>query len=90
MLFVLKLIPQISENLNISLPYAFLRDIYSGSKIPSTIRKEVIREWLDGLTRNGIANKNQIGAGTVSPIIGECNRQGDIPIQLNHYLFQVF
>ncbi len=35
-----------------------------GSRIPSTIRKEVIREWLDGLTREKIASKNQIGAAT--------------------------
>ena len=45
-----------------------------GSRIPSTIRKEVIRDWLDGLTREKIASKNQIGAATVSSIISECRQ----------------
>lgn len=32
----------------------------------------MIREFLNGLTRDDIANNNQIGAGTVSAIIKEC------------------
>jgi hypothetical protein len=52
-------------------------------------KKRGIREWL-ALTRNEIANKNQIGSGRVSSIVNECRRQGDILVQLNHNLFQVF
>jgi regulator of replication initiation timing len=52
-----------------------------GARIPSTIRKEVIRDWLNGLTREEIANKNQIGAGTVSSIVNECRQaQPDIDL----------
>jgi hypothetical protein len=35
------------------------------------IRDQVIKEWLSGNTRNEIASKNKIGAGTVSNIINE-------------------
>src|ERR1051326_4375602 len=35
------------------------------------IRNQVIKEWLSGNTRNEIASKNKIGAGTVSNIINE-------------------
>jgi hypothetical protein len=35
------------------------------------IRNQVIKEWLSGNSRNDIATKNKIGAGTVSNIINE-------------------
>ncbi|HEY9386208.1 MAG TPA: hypothetical protein VIP70_04160 [Nitrososphaeraceae archaeon] len=47
-----------------------------GVRIPNTIVREVIRQWLQGASRDQIANDNQIGAGTVSAIIKEC-RQND-------------
>jgi hypothetical protein len=39
-----------------------------GSRIPDPIRKRVLRQWFQGLSRNHIAIENQIGAGTVSKI----------------------
>ena len=39
--------------------------------IDDQIRSQVIKEWLSGNTRNEIASKNKIGAGTVSNIINE-------------------
>jgi hypothetical protein len=48
-----------------------LRKLNLGGKIPSTIRKQVIKEWLQGIPRNRIAEKNQIGTGTVSVIVDE-------------------
>jgi hypothetical protein len=42
-----------------------------GGKIPEPIRRKVIRQWLDGLSRQQIARDNQIGTGTVSEIIKE-------------------
>jgi hypothetical protein len=35
-----------------------------GGKIPRNIKVKVIRQWLDGLTRERIAKKEDIGAGT--------------------------
>jgi hypothetical protein len=43
-----------------------------GGSIPYSIRRSVIRRWLEGLSRDQIANINQIGTGTVSAIIKEC------------------
>ncbi len=40
-----------------------------GARIPETIRKQVLVEWLAGITRDQIANNNKIGTGTVSGII---------------------
>jgi hypothetical protein len=40
-----------------------------GVRMPTTIVREVIRQWLQGTSRDQIANDNQIGAGTVSAII---------------------
>jgi hypothetical protein len=37
-----------------------------GGKIPKTITKRVITQWLYGFSRDQIAKDNQIGAGTVS------------------------
>jgi hypothetical protein len=45
-----------------------------GAKVPREIRVEVIRKWLQGITRDMIANEVCIGAGTVSGIIGEYKR----------------
>jgi hypothetical protein len=42
-----------------------------GARIPREIRLEVIRKWLEGKTRDQIANELEIGAGTVSEIIKE-------------------
>lgn len=53
-----------------------------GAKIPSTIRKQVIRDWREGIPRGQIAEKNQIGAATVSTIISECRVQEHPDIDL--------
>lgn len=45
-----------------------------GAKVPREIRVEVIRKWLQGITRDMIANEVCIGAGTVSGIIREYKR----------------
>jgi transposase len=42
-----------------------------GAKIPSPIKAEIIRKWLQGISRDQIANEAQIGTGTVSGIINE-------------------
>src|SRR2546427_1021965 len=42
-----------------------------GGKIPSSIKVEVIRKWLEGKSRDHIAKELQIGFGTVSGIIKE-------------------
>jgi hypothetical protein len=42
-----------------------------GGRIPELIRRNVFRQWLDGLPRKQIARDNQIGTGTVSEIIKE-------------------
>jgi hypothetical protein len=46
-----------------------------GGKIPSTIRRQVITQWLYGFSRDQIAKANQIGAGTVSEIIKQCKQK---------------
>jgi hypothetical protein len=40
-----------------------------GGRIPEQIRRDVIRKWLLGLRRDGIAKETNIGKGTVSEII---------------------
>ena len=45
-----------------------------GSKIPKPIKIEVIRKWLQGKSRDQIANEVQIGDGTVSGIVKEYRR----------------
>ncbi len=40
-----------------------------GAPLPQSIKIAVIEEWLKGFSRNSIAKKNKIGAGTVSDII---------------------
>jgi DNA-binding CsgD family transcriptional regulator len=39
------------------------------AKIPKSIREQVIKQWLQGMSRDEIAKVNDIGAGTVSDII---------------------
>ena len=46
-----------------------------GGKIPTTITKRVITQWLYGFPRDQIAKANQIGAGTVSAIVKQCKEQ---------------
>jgi hypothetical protein len=46
-----------------------------GGKIPRNIKVKVIRQWLDGLTRERIARKEDIGAGTVTAIIQEARKE---------------
>jgi hypothetical protein len=55
--------------------------IRMGTKIPRGIRLEVIRNWLQGKTRDQIAEEVHIGAGTVSGIIKEY-RSGDFDADL--------
>jgi len=54
-----------------------------GGKIPVSIRRKVLRQWLEGYIRLQIARDNQIGTGTVSEIIKEskdkdCEAQIDV------------
>jgi hypothetical protein len=44
-------------------------------KIPRNIKVKVIRHWLDGLTRERIAKKEDIGAGTITAIIQEARKE---------------
>jgi hypothetical protein len=46
-----------------------------GGRIPKHIKAEVIRQWLDGLTRENIAKEDDIGTGTVTTIIQEARKQ---------------
>ena len=46
-----------------------------GGIIPRYIKIKVIRHWQNGLTREEIAKKNDIGAGTVTGIIQEARKQ---------------
>jgi hypothetical protein len=50
-------------------------------KIPEPVRRNVISEWLHGLSRDEVAKNNDIGAGTVSAIIKEA-MQEDAEIDL--------
>jgi hypothetical protein len=52
-----------------------------GAKIPKEIRLEVTRKWLQGWSRDQIAGKVGIGAGTFSSIIKEY-RTGDFDADL--------
>ena len=49
-----------------------------GSKVPKSIKQQVIKQWLQGISRDQIAKDNDKGAGTVSTIIKEA-KQKDIP-----------
>src|SRR6188472_2647372 len=45
------------------------------ARIPDTIRRQVITQWLYGFPRDQIAKSSQIGAGTVSEIIKQCKQK---------------
>jgi hypothetical protein len=56
-----------------------------GAKIPSPIKAEVIRKWLQGRSRDQIANEAHLGAGTVSGIIKESRKENpEINLLLLH------
>jgi hypothetical protein len=44
-------------------------------KIPEPVRRNVVREWLHGLSRDEVAKNNDIGTGTVSAIIKEAMQE---------------
>jgi hypothetical protein len=49
-------------------------------RIPSDVRAAVIRDWMSGKSRDGIARDNSVSAGAVSNIVEEWGRamtQGD-------------
>jgi hypothetical protein len=46
-----------------------------GGKIPRNTKIKVTRQWLNGLTREKIAEKEDIGVGTVTAIIQEARKQ---------------
>ena len=48
------------------------------TKVPKSIKQQVIKQWLQGTSRDQIAKDNDIGAGTVSAIIKDM-KQNDIP-----------
>src|SRR5918996_4563252 len=52
-----------------------------GRRIPQPVKLEVIRKWLRGYSRDGIAKEAGIGAATVSGIIQQC-RQKDADFDL--------
>ncbi len=45
------------------------------SKIPRSIRERVIKQWLQGMSRDQIAKDNDVGAGTVSAIIKDAKQE---------------
>lgn len=45
-----------------------------GGKTPQPVRLDVIRGWLQGHSRDGIAKEVKIGAGTVSGILKQCKQ----------------
>ncbi|HEX6028069.1 MAG TPA: hypothetical protein VFY64_03415 [Nitrososphaeraceae archaeon] len=45
-----------------------------GAKIPKSIRERVIKQWLQGMSRDDIGKDNDIGAGTVSAIIKDAKQ----------------
>jgi transcriptional regulator with XRE-family HTH domain len=47
-------------------------------RVPKSIKQQVIKQWLQGTSRDQIAKDNGIGAGTVSAIIKDA-KQKDIP-----------
>ena len=54
-------------------------------KIPEDIRRNVINEWLRGLSRDEVAKNSGIGAGTVSAIIKEA-MQNDSEFDLQRHV----
>ena len=47
-------------------------------KVPQSIKERIIKQWLQGISRDQIAEDNEIGDGTVSAIIKD-TKQKDIP-----------
>jgi transposase len=45
------------------------------AKIPKPIREQVIKQWLQGMSRDEIVKYNDIGAGTVSAIIKDAKQE---------------
>jgi transcriptional regulator with XRE-family HTH domain len=45
------------------------------AKIPKSIREQVIKQWLQGMSRDQIAKDNGIGTGTVSSIIKDAKQE---------------
>jgi transposase len=45
--------------------------------MPKSIKQRVIKQWLQGMSRDEIAKDNDIGAGTVTAIIKDAKQ--DIP-----------
>ena len=45
------------------------------AKIPKSIRERVIKQWLQGVSRDEIAKNNDIGAGTVTAIIKDAKQE---------------
>ena len=48
------------------------------AKIRKSIREQVLKQWLQGMSRDEIVKYNDIGAGTVSAIIKDA-KQKEIP-----------
>jgi chromosome segregation ATPase len=45
------------------------------AKIPKSIREQVLKQWLQGMSRDQIAKDNDVGAGTVSAIIKDAKQE---------------
>jgi hypothetical protein len=66
-----------SEDLNSGIHYSLLiEESNMGGHIPKTIKINVLKKWLEGLSIDKIAAKEGIATGSVSNIIQEC-RQND-------------
>ena len=44
-------------------------------RVPKSIKQQVIKQWLQGISRDQIAKDNGIRAGTVSAIIKEAKQK---------------
>jgi DNA-binding CsgD family transcriptional regulator len=47
------------------------------TRVPKSIKERIIKQWLQGISRDQIAKDNGIGTGTVSAIIKDAKQ--DIP-----------
>jgi hypothetical protein len=54
-----------------SISVLYCQNKQMGQRIPHSLKKTVIKEWLQGLSRDTISSNNDIGGGTVSRIIEE-------------------
>ena len=52
-----------------------LRDKWMKTKVPKLIKQQVIKQWLQGMSRDQIAKDNDIGDGTVSSIIKDAKQE---------------